>query len=176
MNPQHCVPTLDDSGLVLWESPAIITYLATKYATKDVQLVPSDVYLRGKLDQRLHFNNGTLLGRYLQLILPIFNGTVSELNAELVLGIRESLDILEAFLQDDDYLVGNRLSVADLSNVTTAVTILNIIEIDETKYPKMFAWIDRISKLPYYDDTKNVVNFKESFTARLNANKVLAGK
>lgn len=176
MNPQHCVPTLDDNGLVLWEGPAIITYLATKYATKDVELVPSDVYLRAKLDQRLHFNNGTLLGRYLQLIVPIFSGTVWELNADQVISIRESLDFLEAFLQEDDYLVGNKLTVADFSNVTTAVTILNIIEIDESKYPKMLAWIDRISKLPYYDDAKNVVTFNKSFTGRLNANKLLAGK
>lgn len=176
MNPQHCVPTLDDNGLVLWEGPAIITYLATKYAAKDVELVPNDVYLRGKLDQRLHFNNGTLLGRYLQLIIPIFSGTVHELNAEQVVGVRESLDFLEAFLQDDDYLVGNKLSVADFSNVTTAVTILQIIEIDAAKYPKMLAWIERISKLSYYDDAKNAALFKEAFTGRLNANKLLAGK
>lgn len=176
LNPQHSLPTLDDNGLVLWEGPAIITYLATKYASKGIELVPSDVYLRAKLDQRLHFNNGTLLPRYVQMIIPIWYGTICELNPDHVAGVRESLDFLEGFLQNDDYLVGNTLSVADLSNVTTAVTILKILEVDETRYPKTLAWIDRITRLPFYDDAENANAFYDIFLGKLNANKLLAGK
>lgn len=150
--------------------------MGTKYARKDIELVPSDVYLRAKLDQRLHFNNGTLLPRYVQMILPIWYGTVCELSSDHVAGVRESLDFLEGFFQNDDYLVGNKLLVADLSNFTTAVTILKILEIDEAKYPKTLAWIDRITHLPFYDDAKNADAFYEIFLGRLNANKLLAGK
>lgn len=176
MNPQHCLPTLDDNGLVLWEGCAIITYLATKYASKDIELVPSDVYLRAKLDQRLHFNNGTLLNRFVQMFFPIWFGKTCELNEDHVAGVRESLDFLEGFLQTDDYLVGNQLSVADLSNSTTVVTILKILEIDEAKYPKTLAWIDRITNLPFYDDAKNADEFYDIFLGKLNASKLLAGK
>lgn len=138
--------------------------------------MPIDVYFRAKLDQRLHFNNGNLLSRFVQMFLPIWIGKTCEFNADQVASVRESLDFLEGFLQNDDYLVGNKLSVADLANVTTAVTILKILQIDEAKYPKMLAWIDRITHLHFYDDAKNADAFYEIFLGKLSASKLLAGK
>lgn len=31
MNPQHCVPTMRDGSLVMWESRAIMQYVFNKY-------------------------------------------------------------------------------------------------------------------------------------------------
>lgn len=62
LNPQHCIPTLDDEELVLWESRVILTYLASMYATDD-KLYPKDVRTRALVDQRLHFDLGTLYQR-----------------------------------------------------------------------------------------------------------------
>lgn len=62
LNPQHCIPTLDDEELVLWESRVILTYLASMYATDD-KLYPKDVRIRALVDQRLHFDLGTLYQR-----------------------------------------------------------------------------------------------------------------
>lgn len=62
MNPQHCIPTMVDKGLVLWESRAIMTYLVSAYA-KDDTLYPKDLKVRALVDQRLHFDLGTLCQR-----------------------------------------------------------------------------------------------------------------
>lgn len=57
LNPQHTVPTLDDNGIVLWDSHAINVYLVTKYG-KDDSLYPKDFFKRAIVDQRLHFDSG----------------------------------------------------------------------------------------------------------------------
>lgn len=56
------IPTLCDKDLVLWESRAIMTYLVSAYA-KDDTLYPKDIRVRALIDQRLHFDLGTLSQR-----------------------------------------------------------------------------------------------------------------
>lgn len=71
INPQHCVPTLDDNGYVLWESRAISCYLADKYG-KDDLLYPKDLQKRGLVNQRLYFDSSTLYVKIRAICVSIF--------------------------------------------------------------------------------------------------------
>mgnify|MGYP001810948019 FL=1 len=49
MNPMGLVPVIDDDGFVLWESNAILRYLATKHAGGG--LMPASIEDRARADQ-----------------------------------------------------------------------------------------------------------------------------
>lgn len=158
LNPQHSVPTLDDNGNVLTDGHAIVTYLVSKYGKSEhASLLPSDPYLRARVDNFLHFDQGTLFHRFRISVGPIYRATVKDFDPEHVKAVLEALDFLETYLVDD-YLVGNNITVADFSCVSSATSILGIFPIESSRCPKVLAWIDRLSKLPYYDEiiTKNV--------------------
>jgi glutathione S-transferase len=57
MNPNGRVPTLDDDGVVLWESNSILRYLAMKHASA---LYPADPAARASADRWMDWQLSTL--------------------------------------------------------------------------------------------------------------------
>lgn len=55
VNPRGTVPAIDDNGVVLWESHAILVYLCEKYGWHD--LWPADLLHRARVNQYLHFHH-----------------------------------------------------------------------------------------------------------------------
>ena len=70
INPQHCVPTIDDDGFYLWESRAILSYLME---TKAPHMLPNSPEERAVINQRLFFELGGLGKKYQELYVREFN-------------------------------------------------------------------------------------------------------
>lgn len=70
INPMHQIPTLEDHGLVLWESRVILTYLTAAYS-KDDTLYPRDIRVRALVDQRLQFDLSTLYARTFEYFVSL---------------------------------------------------------------------------------------------------------
>lgn len=172
MNPQHTVPTLDDNGTVIWDSHAITTYLVGKYAKNDA-LYPKDLVQRARVDQRLHFDSGVLFANLRGVFYPIFRLGATEVNQENLDAWYAGLDLLESFLKTDKYLVGNTVTLADITSVTTVHTGKAVFGLDAKKYPKISAWVERLFQLPYINEVSGKISgpFHEFFNGKLAANK-----
>ena len=173
MNPQHTVPTLDDNGTIIWDSHAICTYLIEKYAPNDA-LYPKNLAQRAKVDQRLHFDSGVLFAALINANKPIYVGGC-EVPQERIDAIYPALDLLETFLKEDNYLVGNSLTVADFCcATTTTATAIHGIVLDAERYPKILAWLERLKELPYFERLQTIPcqNLIKYFAEKVAANKL----
>lgn len=64
--------------------------------------------------------------------------------------IYKTFELLESVLQDSPYLVGDNLTLADLSCISTVASLCGPFPPQPEKYPKLNEWINRLEQLPYY--------------------------
>ena len=115
-NPNGLVPTIDDAGFVLWESHAIVRYLARKHGLGS--LWPDDPRAAADADRWMEWYSTTVW----QHVRPIFwtlvrtppekrNMAEVEENRQKLAGV---LTIADARLKDRDYLAGASFTMADI--------------------------------------------------------------
>ncbi|CAB3364247.1 Hypothetical predicted protein [Cloeon dipterum] len=129
LNPQHCVPTIDDNGFALWESRAICTYLANQYGGNE-SLYPKDPKKRAVVDSRLYFDQGTLYQRFAEYYYPVMFGGAPFDEAKLK-KLEEAYEYLDKFLDGQDWAAGSEMTLADISlasSVSTAEVNINRLE------------------------------------------------
>jgi len=144
LNPRGQVPTLDDDGTVVWDSMAILVYLARKYGGE--KWLPLDAKEMAEVMQWLAvMENETLygLGRARLICKFKFSGSLED--AQL-LG-RKGLDVLEQRLAAYQWLALDRPTIADIACVPY-VALASEGEIPLDAYPSVRSWIDRIKSLP----------------------------
>lgn len=154
LNPQHTVPTLNDQGLVLWESRAIMQYLMNKYATEGTQyLYPKEPEERAKVDRMLFFDMGTLYHAIKEYFGPkIHQGMPPDQEKENLL--KTSLDYLDHFLEIGGvpYLCGERITIADIA-ILASITELDALNYSYKCYGELFRWSERVKEgIPCYKE------------------------
>lgn len=139
INPQHTIPTLVDNNFAIWESRAILGYLADKYG-KDDSLYPKDAQKRAVVNQRLFFDIGTLyksFGDYYSAIkmkLP--------LDPEKFKKFEEAVGFLDGFLKSGKYVAGDNITIADYAFVVTVSTFI-VAEYDYSRFTNITRWYDQ---------------------------------
>ncbi|XP_049856663.1 glutathione S-transferase 1-like [Schistocerca gregaria] len=147
--PQHTIPALEDDGLYLAESRAIVMYLISKYA-KDDSLYPKDVNKRVLVDQRLFFDQD-LYNRILNVARPKFYGEQKDPSS--IDKVNDGLDTLNRMLDGKQWLAGDKITLADYA-VANSLSVLEFVPesgIDPTKQPNIKEWLPRVeSSHPKY--------------------------
>ncbi|XP_072396616.1 glutathione S-transferase 1-1-like [Diabrotica undecimpunctata] len=146
INPQHTVPTLDDDGVIIWDSHAIMIYLAEKYG-KDTSIYPTDVAKRAKIHRLLFFECGELFSMHRYLCGELFSK--KKISEDIATEEVKALQFLEAFLTNSKYVAGDELTIADFSIWATLSNSLNLVPIEETKFPRITEWMEFMNQNPY---------------------------
>ncbi|XP_016957918.1 glutathione S-transferase 1-1 [Drosophila biarmipes] len=150
INPLHTVPTLEDDGFYINDSNAINAYLVSKYG-KDDSLYPKDLQKRAIVDQRMHYNSSVVSSTGRALSIPLRAGK-SEIPRASFDALEQVYKTLDLFLESNDFLAGNNLTIADFHITAVLTTTMLFLDVDATKYPKLAGWVQRIKELPYYDE------------------------
>jgi len=155
-SPFRKMPALRDGSFTLADSSAIVHYLEAKFP--EPALIPSEPELRGKTIWFEEFADTILFSCgakifFNRIVAPRFMGRPGDLDAAEAAELNDLppiLDYLEKVAPDDGgYLVGDRLTLADLAVVSPFANFRHTdTNIDPARYPRTVAYVDRILARP----------------------------
>jgi glutathione S-transferase len=150
-NPNAKVPVLVDGDFVLWESRAIIAWLAS--LKPEAGLYPADPKRRAIVDQwsywgAIHLGPALQRVAFERFMKPRFGmGTPDEAAIVAPLGeIAQFLPVLDGGLAGKEWLAGE-LSLADFS-IAPILIYREVAGIDLTANPNVARWIERLEARP----------------------------
>ena len=146
LNPRGQVPTLTDGDVTVWDSQAILTYLALRYG--DGRWLPTDTVTMTEVMQWLAVSENEVFWGVAKARRTKLSGGPwpYDLVAELGRGV---LVVINGHLEGRDWLVGHRPTIADLA-CYPYIALAPEGDIRLEDYPAVNAWIARIEALPGY--------------------------
>ena len=159
-NPNGRLPTLEiDDGFTLWESGAIMRYLCAEYSMGE--LYPQSLRARAAADKWMDWSSINLApfnGVYLEEILQKSEAGRDELR--LAAAIKQAglmYDILDAHLVDNDYMCGEKLTMADFPLGSLTDRWINWTP-NRPSHPNVEAYYERLASRPAYREHVIEVN------------------
>lgn len=144
LNPFGQVPVLDDAGVIVTDSNAILVYLAKKAGRAD--WLPEDPSGAAAVQRWLSVAAGEVAyGPAAARLITVFG---AKFNADEVIGRAHTLLArLESRLSGQDWLVGDHPTIADVA-IYSYVARAPEGNVDLQAYPSVNAFLRRIEALP----------------------------
>ncbi|MBP2308694.1 glutathione S-transferase [Azospirillum melinis] len=144
LNPFGQVPVLDDAGVIVADSNAILVYLAKRAGRGD--WLPEDPVGAAAVQRWLSVAAGEVAyGPAAARLITVFG---AKFNAEEVIGrAHVLLARLENHLSTQDWLVGDHPTIADVA-IYSYVAQAPEGNVDLSGYPSVKAFLGRIEQLP----------------------------
>jgi glutathione S-transferase len=158
LNPNGRVPTLVEDGFALWESPAILKYLAAKHPERGLNGAnPRD---QAHVDQWLFWWVGgaeAAMERLFweRIIKPKVlktGGNDPNIMADAYARLARFLPVLDRQLEGREYVIGP-LSIADFVIGARLDRGPDYLDIDLSPYKNINAWLERLRAKPYWSTT-----------------------
>jgi glutathione S-transferase len=154
LNPNRKVPTLRDGGCVVWESHAIVRYLAAQYSARG--LWPNDPARRATVDQWTDWTATTFQPAWISLFWRVVRTPAEQHDqaaiAEALQTTNAALAIMDRRLGEMPYLGGEQLSYADIA-AGVAMYRWITMPIERPAVANVEAWFKRLTDRPPYRRT-----------------------
>ncbi len=143
LNPRGQIPVLTDDGITVWDSQAILVYIARRYGE---EWLPAGPVAMAQVMQWLAVSENELLFGLARARAVLHFGRDFDLASSQAYG-RAGLNVLEQHLAGNEWLAAGRPTIADVACMPyPALSCMGGIPLDDR--PAVRAWIDRIRALP----------------------------
>lgn len=157
LNPNNKLPVLQDGEFTLWESCAIMQYLAER--SDGQTLYPQHAQTRADINHWMfwavqHFAPPISVMCY-ERIWKGLSGRGGPDEVELERADRQLAQfaaVLEQHLAGRQWMVGDQLSLADMA-LAPSLTFIQQAKLPLTRYPHMMAWLGRMTQLDTWQQT-----------------------
>ncbi len=150
-NPHRRVPTVEDGGTVVWESNAIIRYLAARYGSGT--LWAEDPGERAQADQWMDWMQTTLAPDFYGLFWARVRTPVAQQDSAAIAALQERtlqhFRLLDRVLGERPFLAGERFTMADIP-AGAALFRYQEIGAGRPALPALEAWHARLRDRPAY--------------------------
>jgi len=152
VHPAGKVPAIDDDGFVLFESDAIIKYLATSEASS---LYPDDIKQRAIIDQWIDFVSIHVSGAMGRVVFNRVFASFAKVPVDersLNDGIKflgRFLPVIDQQLSKSKYLAGERFSLADI-DLLASIDPAEVADIDLSPYEHIVKWRNELKQKDFY--------------------------
>ncbi|TKA17182.1 glutathione S-transferase [Xanthomonas euvesicatoria pv. citrumelonis] len=150
LNPNGLVPTLQDGALVLWESNAIVRYLAAQYAPALYPHAPAE---RALGDRWMDWTTSTFAGVFRGLFWGVLRTPEAERDhARIAAALTHSGELLaraDAALAQQPYLSGEQFAMGDIP-LGSFIYAWFEMPIERPELPHLQAWYARLRARPAY--------------------------
>lgn len=151
-NPNGRIPMIEDGDLVLWESNAIVRYLAAQYAA-GTELYPADARVRAQADKWMDWTTSTIAAPF----IPVFWGVLRTPAAEQdwtainegVAKLHGLLAVADEALSRQPWLSGEAFGMGDIPLGCFAYAWFEM-PIERPPLPHLQAWYERLKARPAY--------------------------
>ncbi len=152
VHPANKVPAIDDDGFRLFESNAIIRYLADKQGSP---LYPQDLKQRALVEQWMDFGSmhvGAALSKVVfnRIFAPIRGVPIDENSLKEGLGFLDRfLPVVDEQLAKTKFLAGDGMTLADI-NLLALLDPAEAAQIDLKPYKHLYAWRENLRQQSFY--------------------------
>lgn len=146
-NPNGLVPTIDDDGVVVWESQAIVRYIAAKYGAGS--LWPKDPAARAQADQWMEWNSSNLQPALMGVFMNVWRTPEFRRNPQLIRNLvtrcGQVMLFLDKQLESRPYLAGDKFTMGDIPCGAMLYRYFEL-DIERPNLPNVSAWYSRLQE------------------------------
>jgi glutathione S-transferase len=146
-NPNGLIPVIDDNGVMVWESQAIVRYVAAKYGAGS--LWPEDPAARAIADEWMEWNSSSLQPALMGVFMNVWRTPEFRRNPQLIRNLvsrcGQIMLFLNKHLEDKPYIAGDKFTMGDIPAGAMLYRYFEL-DIERPHVPNVSAWYARLQE------------------------------